>query len=1005
MYPRTGSWLLISPNLVIPDPANHAARLAQEEWNMRASSCYMAHPRNSRLLVTALTVLLSLCAPETQKAEERIQVRASRTSPLVDFAVAELKAALKEVEHPPRVVLELKGGEPESFSIRKTGDTITVEGGDGKGLMYGALELAEKLTLAKTADAIQNESQEPFLPIRALKFNIPLAGTMYLSEEDLQHNQWFWDLEYWQAFLDMAARNRYNSISFWSAHPYDRMVRIAKYAEATALPAAELDRNIAFFGKLFRMARERGIDAYLITWNIHNSPAFAKAHNIPEHGFDSELVRDYQRECIKALLETYPDLIGLGTTQGERMDAIPEDKRAEWISDVYFRAIRESGRREVPFVLRYWGGTPAATEQAAAAYDRGPMYLDIKYNGEHMYSSTRDHVEDPAWLKPSRHYKLLWHLRNDDIYIFRWGNPRWVSELIRNLGKTDTVGFTEGSEIDIPGVDRIHTPEARPHVTWKYKFEKMWFRFALWGRLGYNPALSEDVWNGHFARRFGGAGDAMYRATVAAGEIAPTITAYHWNYMNGDWYPEGSIGSWNTAYEQPRINYRRNEMFHHIDTYVFNTTIDSTLEDPLSYVARTLAGGAAPEGARSPLDIAAQLEQAGRTALDSGRRPEFGGSGEYVCADLDNQAYGRLGLYYAEKLRGAVALARYLFTGQAAYKSQADSALREALVQWKELATVTRSHYVTHEVWLFGRFNWDMYTPAVERDIEIAEQAKPFERSTQHWQVAADDASPAAWKDFESTVFSSFDRAGLHEWVIYFNTQYNSARVRKALGGSPSVVSWKAKVQAPPGRRLVVEIAGDPAAKVTSGGKTLAASSPEVGRSVRVFDASKGGEVTVTASPGAVPFLGVVAAGKQAVLASGAAAVERIQAPLEKTPAGTLIIPASFKPPEGRIGISDELEEPGTAIYAFRVAQPGFYRFSCQVRTEDAARHVFSYTIDNWNGQGHSIDGASQGAWRLVSAPHAVALGAGEHTLRLKFYRPGIELKEVRVVAVSPSGR
>ena len=111
-----------------------------------------------------------------------------------------------------------------------------------------------------------------------------------------------------------------------------------------------------------------------------------------------------------------------------------------------------------------------------------------------MYSSTRHHVEDPAWLNQPHHYKLLWHLRNDDIYILRWGNPAWASELIHNLAKTDTVGFTEGSEIDVPGVDRIHTPEASHHLDWKYKFEKMWFRFALWGRLGYNPDLPEDIW-------------------------------------------------------------------------------------------------------------------------------------------------------------------------------------------------------------------------------------------------------------------------------------------------------------------------------------------------------------------------------------------------------------------------------------------------------------------------------------------------------------------------------
>jgi hypothetical protein len=488
---------------------------------------------------------------------------------------------------------------------------------------------------------------------------------------------------------------------------------------------------------------------------------------------------------------------------------------------------------------------------------------------------------------------------------------------------------------------------------------------------------------------------------VAAGEIAPTITAYHWNYMNGDWYPEGSIGSWNTAYEQPRINYRRNEMFHHIDTYIFNTTIDSTLEDPLSYVARTLANGAAPKGAQSPLEIAGQLEQAGRTALSAASIPNPGGSAskEFVCARLDNEAYGRLGLYYAEKLRGAVALATFLFSGDAAQQSKAVQHLRNALDEWRALATVTKNHYITHEVWLFGQFNWEMYTPSVEQDIAVAGAAKPFERSSQKWQVASGGSTPQ-WVDFEITVYSSFDRAGLHEWLVYFNTQHNAARMHKALSGNPSAVIWKTNAKAPQGQRVAIEIARDPSAKVTSGGKAATPSPLEVARSYRVFDAGKGGEINVTAAPDAVPFLGTTVDGKKAVIESNAASAQKIQAPLEATPTGTLIIPESYKPPEGRIGISDELEHPGTAIYSFRVAQPGFYKVWCQVKGKGTARSWFSYTIDNWNGHGHSIDGASNDAWKWVSAPHALALGAGEHTLRLKFYRPGIELKQVHIEPV-----
>ncbi|MEK7404752.1 MAG: hypothetical protein AAB225_06555, partial [Acidobacteriota bacterium] len=174
-------------------------------------------------------------------------------------------------------------------------------------------------TLALCGCLLAAAAPPAFLEVRALKYNIPMPGTGYLSEEDLAHSQWFYSLDYWREFLDAAARYRYNALTFWSAHPYDRMVRIPKYPEATTLPAAELDRNIAFFRRLFEMAAERGIQTYLVTWNIHVSRAFAAKHNIPASGADSPLVRDYQREAIRALFATYPKLTGLGTTPGERM--------------------------------------------------------------------------------------------------------------------------------------------------------------------------------------------------------------------------------------------------------------------------------------------------------------------------------------------------------------------------------------------------------------------------------------------------------------------------------------------------------------------------------------------------------------------------------------------------------------------------------------------------------------------------------------------------------------
>jgi hypothetical protein len=679
-----------------------------------------------------MLLLLALAANAATEVTNQVP------GPMSEFGAAAIRNAAGGLSLGRVVISVTKDLKPESYRIRAVNGGYAVTGGDARGAMYGALDFAEQLELSAQ---VRDKEVQPSLPVRALKFNVPLPGTGYLSEEDLANNQWFWSVDYWRKFLDMAARNRYNAITFWSAHPYGRMVRVAKYPEATDVPAAELDRNIAFFRQLFQMAADRGLDTYLVTWNIHVSRAFAQQHRIPAAGFDSPLVRDYQREAIKALFATYPMLTGLGTTAGERMDVMTAKQKVDWIADTYFAALKQVAR-PVPFILRCWQSEPEplAAMLASAKYP-GPMYLDIKFNGEHMYSSVEPHVLDPKWVALAHgHYRLLWHLRNDDLFILRWGDPDFVRETVRHMAGPDTAGFVEGSELDVPGPDRIHTEAAKAHLDWQYKFEKHWFRYMLWGRVGYNASEPDATWLGHFRRRFGAAGDDVYEAIHQSGKIAPLITSYHWNYMNGDWYPEGSIGTWNTSHEQPRVNYRRAAMYHDIRTYIFNNTIGGEMANIPEFVAGSKKVG--------PLEVADRLEQYGTRTLELTARARTHvekGAKEFACTEADLMAYGNLGLYYAEKLRGAAHLARWMFRADAQEQKQAVAHLELALKAWRGVVAATANHYVTHEVWLFGQFDWKRYLPDVEADIRLAREAKPLQPG------------------------STYDAQGLHEWLEYAN--------------------------------------------------------------------------------------------------------------------------------------------------------------------------------------------------------------------------------------------
>jgi len=61
----------------------------------------------------------------------------------------------------------------QAYRITRDGKTVTVAGGDARGVMYGGLELAERIRLGQVKD-LDKLKGKPFLKQRGIKFNIPL---------------------------------------------------------------------------------------------------------------------------------------------------------------------------------------------------------------------------------------------------------------------------------------------------------------------------------------------------------------------------------------------------------------------------------------------------------------------------------------------------------------------------------------------------------------------------------------------------------------------------------------------------------------------------------------------------------------------------------------------------------------------------------------------------------------------------------------------------------------
>jgi dipeptidyl aminopeptidase/acylaminoacyl peptidase len=937
-----------------------------------------------RLLL--LFPLLATCGAPAQVTVELPE----NAPPMLEFAKREILEATRDFEASLRVTTRQGAGGAESFRTLVEGDTVTVEAGDARGLMYGLLDVAEQLRIG---GSVQGRDERPFLRYRMIKFNPPLKGNTYLSAEDRANSAWFFDLEYWDRFFSMMARARYNAVSFWHSHPFGEMVRLAKYPEAAVLQGDEMDKAIRFWHALYKLAEEHGIDVHWVTWNIHTTPQFAKAHGIRDAGVDSPLVRDYMKECVREMLREYPEIDGFGTCPGEAMGGLNATQREEFIRECYLEPMRETGR-DMPLIHRYWGGEPGAVSAMLGdAKYPGDVLLDIKFNGEHMYSSEKAHVKDRTWLdQQPRPYQILWHLRNDDIYQLNWGDPWFASALMKNCA--GSAGFVMGSEVEVPGADRYHTAATEWHEKWKYTFEKHWFRWMVWGRAGYDPEMDPSVWEGLYSVKYGPEiGPKVCEAIEVASKIVPMVTSFHWNYMNGDWYPEGNIGSWNTSAEMPLRNFRRKQMWHDTESYIFNNTIDASMISIPEETARSVrpVGGEASALRLAADEVGTALSTCAEQCLRAvdqiswlalGDQAETDeeilknkGIEELDCDLRDLHVWGLLGSYYAKKLEAAYALAAHLFGVDPKQAAKRVKLAQEAAEAWEKLAAAADGHYVPHEVWLMGQFSWRMYNDDARRDVELAKRATPIPREDRPWRVGDEEVRTVRWSHVGDAVRD--------HWIDMMNGIAGLVRTRAATAST--------HVAVPEGRSVRVTFVGEGLVRAAGPGGVLL--SPEEPSAV----VSVSGELTVQLDP---------SKSQEGFRIDVSVMPEDADQILLPARHGKLTAPLAVSEDEGSlyeqcIVVAGEAAQAGVAVYDFTVSPVLEYEVWARVRPGPAGGKftVGIDTLGTWEAT------AAAGGWHWVRVPGTVRLSEGGHTLEVRSREGGLALDEVRLVPAGLDAR
>ncbi len=642
-------------------------------------------------------------------------------SEAIRFALTYINRELEQQNKEIELTLELLI-EPsimsQGYRRINCGAHIQLISSDVAGMMYGILDLGRELSQGISPDQIPDTEVTPYLFNRGIKLNIPLdARTPSYSDasdsavENIQH---MWEYEFWTEFLDRMALEHYNVLSLWTLSPFPSLVKIPEYP-LTALndvkrslrPAKAdlsgwgmytedmeqslvtvkkltIEEKIAFWQSIMEYANNRCIKIMLFTWNL-----FVYGTEHTPYGItcdqNNPITKDYIYCGTKALMDTYPLLAGLGVTSGEHMQRDETD--IPFLADSYGRGVKDylkdHPERQFEFIhrMQYTRYDSIMEEFRDFPCSFG---ISFKYSQAHMYSSSKpSFIKD--FLKEKKPEQRIWlTVRNDDFYMYRWGDPEYAREYLKGMPVEMMQGFYMGADGYTWGRDYMDLRDTSHPLF----IRKMWYMFKIWGQLSYQINLSEDYFRRELQRHFEAEDDGLYEAWSNASAILPIFNQVHWHDYDFQWYPEGCCMY---DFEADKL------VFADINEFISCQAIPGgDYYSVKEYCEAVLQGEQLNK--KDPVHVAASIREHADRALTWAKKYREQAAGACKLKELmatveDIEALSYLGQYYADKLEAAVKLYLYTRTGNKTTKEEATALLQRAAAEWAVYSAKSKSLY------------------------------------------------------------------------------------------------------------------------------------------------------------------------------------------------------------------------------------------------------------------------------------------------------------------------
>jgi hypothetical protein len=448
----------------------------------------------------------------------------------------------------------------ESLVIHKDSSTLLLCGTDPNGLMYALLEAADRI-------GWREGSEDLFHHVKSISES-PEVADRSLSIYTMHRKSWedrLYDENYWEKYFDRLAQSRINSFvvifgyengGFLApAYPYFFDVDDFPEVRLTGITPEEQQRNVDAFKRMIALAHERGIRFMPGIWD-HIYRGGVQSGGVPDMdevppepiaglvwGLHADNLAGYTKAALKKFLDTFPEIDGIqfrmhwesGLTReetpgfwGEVFDMLEQEKpslhidlRTKGLPD---EVIQDAIAKKLNFRLttKYW------MEQLGLPFHPVHINTQNQHDRRHGYADL---------LTYPQHYRMHWRLWNGGTSrILLWGDPEYVRRFVASTKVYDGNSF----EVNEPLATKM---EAQPHDMepfdllnpayryYDYEFERYWYFFQLWGRLGYNPNADPAIFDHAFMQHFGTeAGPPLQRGLHLASRVLPRIIASAYRY-------------------------------------------------------------------------------------------------------------------------------------------------------------------------------------------------------------------------------------------------------------------------------------------------------------------------------------------------------------------------------------------------------------------------------------------------------------------------------------------